>query len=77
MAQIDLTQVPYKELFSLQIEVKKEIHKRECGQIIGWECEVCGKQYAENEADKCVNHLKRVHRYPEEDASLSSNAIYK
>jgi hypothetical protein len=55
------------------LEAKVELASRKGG--VEYECDVCGKT---DESEEVIfEHLVRDHKYPDEDAGLSTIRIYK
>lgn len=70
-----INQLSWRQLITLfylvcSLGLKKQENKPE-----GWICGECGK--FDEDGMKIVNHLKRTHHYPDEDANLTSMAVWK
>ncbi len=51
----------------------KAVQNRRVGSAT-WECEECG--YRHTDADIVISHLETVHKYPREDANLSTIRVH-
>ena len=54
------------------LDAEAESAQRQGGHA--YRCEVCG--YTDRGQQTVFRHVQKVHRYPEEDASLSTHHIY-
>lgn len=72
-----LPSIPYDQLQEGLKMVQKEIERRENGSIVGWRCTECGEIWPAEQGETCVAHVRTVHKYPEEDANLSSRPMYQ
>lgn len=76
MSQIDPSKLSHKELQALKTAIDKEFSARKPSKL---RCPECDREFEIEKVfsgqfragDNLMRHLRRVHRYPEEDASLT------